>query len=72
MTILNENKDTFDVIEYMDNSDSNPRWRILCSSLKNNVCFKKVSFKVGSHNVMIRVLDNAGNSVGTSIQFIIV
>ena len=72
MSISNENKDTFDVVEYMDNSDSNPRWRTLCSSLKNNVCFKKVSFKVGSHNVMFRALDNAGNSDVESLNFNII
>ena len=56
----------------MDNSESNPRLRTLCSSLKNNVCFKKVSFKVGSHNVVIRVLDDAGNSDAESLNLNII
>ena len=72
MTILNENKDTFDIVEYIDNSDSNPRWRTLCSSLKNNICFKKVSFKTGNHNIVIRAIDNAGNSVKRTMEFMII
>lgn len=63
MTILNEDKNSFDKVEYIDNSEGDrARWRTLCSSLKNNVCYKKIYFRTGSHNLIIRVADEAGNS----------
>lgn len=55
----------FDSIEYIDNSASRPVWRTLCSSLKDNMCIKKVSgLKSGIHEVFGQVNDKAGNSIG--------
>jgi hypothetical protein len=51
----------FDSIKYIDNSESNPRWKSLCTSLNNNVCYKKVSFGTGPHSLIIRAVDKAGN-----------
>ncbi|MFA4953375.1 MAG: thrombospondin type 3 repeat-containing protein [Candidatus Pacearchaeota archaeon] len=68
---LTINELNFDAVEYIDNSDSRPRWKILCPTLKNNICYKKVYFKTGNHNVIIRVLDEAGNSYIKEINFII-
>ena len=63
MTILNENKDSFDKVEYIDNiTDPKARWKSMCTSLKNNVCYKRVSLSYGSHNITIRSTDEAGNS----------
>jgi hypothetical protein len=63
MTILNEDKYSFDKVEYMDNSTLKPTWKSLCTSLvKGNVCYKKVSLSKGNHSITVRVLDEAGNS----------
>ena len=58
MTILNEDKNSFNKVEYMDNG----RWSSLCNSLKNNNCYKKISFRTGNHNIVVRSTDEAGNS----------
>ncbi len=42
MTVLNEDKNSFNKVEYIDSSDSRPAWRSLCTSLKNNNCYKKL------------------------------
>lgn len=68
---LNITEENFDSVEYYDNNDSRPRWRRLCSRLRDGICVKRVSFKVGSHDVDIQVLDEAGNSIGESISFVI-
>ena len=60
--ILNENRDSFNKVEYRDNSVSRTSWKSLCTSLKNGICEKKVSFKTGTHNLIVRALDEAGNS----------
>ena len=62
MTILNEDKYSFDKVEYIDSSELRPRWKSLCTSLKNNVCYKKISFNKGNHNLTIRTVDKVGNS----------
>jgi len=64
-------EENFDIAEYFDSSDKNPRWRTLCSKLKNDVCTAKKSFSMGEHEISIQVIDEAGNSVAESIQFTI-
>lgn len=59
----------FDLIEYYDNSESKPRLKVLCSSLKNGECVKKKSFSSGYHALDIQVLDKAGNAVSSRIEF---
>ncbi len=65
------NEINFDVVQYIDNSASRPSWRTLCSSLKKDVCYKKLSLSTGQHNVFIRVLDDAGNSIEKEVKFTI-
>lgn len=62
MTIMNEDKYSFNSVKYMDRYDLKPQWKSLCTSLKNNVCYKKMSLKAGNHDIIIRVTDDAGNS----------
>jgi uncharacterized protein YjbI with pentapeptide repeats len=62
MTILNENAYSFNKVEYIDNSNLNPMWKTLCTTLKNNACSKKIYFSKGEHNLIIRASDDAGNS----------
>ncbi|MDP2924799.1 MAG: PA14 domain-containing protein [Nanoarchaeota archaeon] len=71
MTVLNENKDSFNKVEYKDNSDSRPSWKSLCTNLKNEICEKKISFRTGNHDMIIRALDDAGNSDTKNISFMI-
>ena len=56
---------------YYDIDASRPKWTKLCSTLKNGICTKKVTFTLGSgtHNVDIKVDDKAGNSVTKRISF---
>jgi len=62
MTILNEDRYSFNKVEYRDNFNLNPMWKTLCINLKNNACSKKVYFSKGEHNLVIRASDEAGNS----------
>src|SRR3989344_1209643 len=62
----------FDEINYVDLSQSNPREKKLCSSLKNGVCNKKVTFSTGAHDLVIRAVDKAGNSDTEAVSFTIV
>ena len=62
----------FDEVLYFDALDPRARWKTLCSRLDEGICEKKVSFSTGEHDVSIQVVDEAGNSVGTSVQFNIV
>jgi hypothetical protein len=62
MTILKEDKDSFNKVEYIDSFDgTRARWKSLCTSLKKD-CYKKVSFRTGIHNITVRAMDEAGNS----------
>ena len=62
------------IIEFLDESDFNPRWRRLCSSCdefgvsKN----KTKSFKQGIHDIFIRAVDDAGNSDVKEVSFEVV
>ena len=72
MTILNEDRYSFNKVEYFDSYDgTRARWKSLCTSLKNNNCYKKVSFSTGSHNLIVRATDEAGNSDTETLSFTI-
>ncbi len=72
MTILNEDRYSFNKVEYFDSFDgTRARWKSLCTSLKNNNCYKKVSFSTGSHNLIVRTTDDAGNSDTETLSFTI-
>lgn len=61
----------FDEILYLDNYDSRPRWKKICSVLKNGACVKKLSFSIGEHLLDIQVFDKAGLSVAEQVGFTI-
>jgi hypothetical protein len=52
-----------DEVNYMDYNARRPKWRRLCSRLKDGHCEKRKSFKKGLHNVDVQVIDEAGNAV---------
>jgi hypothetical protein len=61
-------------LEYYDQFDFSPKWRMLCNNcdeygLDKN---KLKSFKVGSHDIIIRAVDEAGNSDMETISFSVV
>ena len=68
MLIEEENLDS---VDYMDNSELRPRWRTLCSRLNDGRCIARKSFSDGNHNLDIRVIDEAGNSVTENINFVV-
>ena len=61
----------FDEISYIDWSDSRPREMRLCSRLRAGICEVKKSFRTGEHNLTVNILDDAGNSIGKNINFIV-
>ncbi|MEM0465928.1 MAG: MopE-related protein [Candidatus Pacearchaeota archaeon] len=57
------NEENLKEVSYLDSSMEKPKWKILCSVLKSGICRKEQRFKPGYHNLKIRVVDKAGNSV---------
>lgn len=58
-------------LEYIDNSETRPRWRTLCTRCDEygNNRAKTKSLKKGLHNIKIRAVDKAGNSDTEEISF---
>ena len=63
---LNVTEKNLDDISYIDWSERTPRWKTICSRLKDGICEKKVSFRKGFHSLDIQVTDEAGNAISTS------
>ncbi|MFH1802989.1 MAG: hypothetical protein ABH864_06100 [archaeon] len=60
----------FKEVTYIDNLESNPREKRLCSSLVNDVCEKRVNFNQdGDHEVVVTVKDEAGNEATHTFSF---
>ncbi|MBI2629248.1 thrombospondin type 3 repeat-containing protein [Candidatus Pacearchaeota archaeon] len=67
---INISELNLDSVKYIDNSDSRPKWKLLCSRLKEgNICERKITFKPGTHNLTIRAVDKAGNSDSKQVEF---
>lgn len=62
-------EDNFDEVFYVDRADPMGRERRICSRLRNDRCIRRVSFRPGHYVLDIQVVDEAANSVGTSIEF---
>ncbi len=56
-------EDNFDIIEYIDHSSRRPRWRRLCSRIRDGSCNRVKRFRRGEHILDIRIADEAGNQV---------
>lgn len=63
-------EENFDKIIYSDLT-ANSSEKTLCSKLKNGQCHVKRTFKIGEHNLQIKVLDKAGNSETREVQFVV-
>lgn len=60
----------FKEISYLDETDVNPRWQRICSSLRDGLCSKSKNFSPGDHDLRIMVEDEAGNTIELEpIQF---
>jgi hypothetical protein len=59
---INITEENFDKILYIDYADKRPKWRTLCSRLRNKACEKRKLFREGERNISINVLDEALNS----------
>lgn len=70
--LFNISEPNFADVSYIDLNSTNPKWKILCNKLKNGICEKKKAFKTGNHSVELQVSDEAGNSIGFSIEFEII
>lgn len=66
---FNITEENLDGITYIDQSESRPRERRLCSRLRDGVCKSRKSFRRGDHALDIQITDEAGNSIGKRIEF---
>ena len=71
---LNITEQNFDetVFSYTDPSNGKLREGKVCSRLKNGICERKMSLKIGHYDMSVQVLDEAGNSVGQVVSFDVV
>ena len=69
---INITEGNFDGVSYIDWSDTKPKWKTLCSRLKDDMCIRKKSFRKGLHNIDFQVTDKAGNAVGEHVEFEII
>ncbi len=67
------NEPNLEEVSFIDNSEAKPKYKKICSSLKDGKCVKKQSFKKGTHALDVRILDKAGNSFEASLgEFVVV
>jgi hypothetical protein len=66
---FNITEKNLDIIHYIDHESSRPRFKRLCTRLKDDVCEKRKSFRKGDHNLTIEIIDDAENKA--SIENII-
>lgn len=64
---LSINETNFAKILIKDRNDAEAKWKTVCSSLKNGMCIKKLSFKSGEYSMDLKVVDKAGNELMRSI-----
>ncbi len=65
-------EENFDRVLIKDNNSRRPRWIRLCSRLNVGVCTKTKTFREGTHQIDVRVLDEAGNSVDQSLSAFVI
>ncbi len=66
---LEIDENNFDEVTYIDWGDRRPRWKRLCSRLRDGECEVKKSFRTGHHIIDVQINDKAGNSIGERIEF---
>jgi len=64
--VINITESNLDKVYYYEDG----REKILCTRLnKNNQCIKKIVFKSGHHDILVEVMDKAGNKDQKTISF---
>ncbi len=66
---FNITEENFDEVSYIDWSETRPRWKRLCSRLRDGKCEVRKTFRRGEHNLDIQITDEAGNAVGFPMSF---
>jgi len=66
---FNVTEENFDEVNYLDLNDERARERRICSRLRDGVCEGRASFRSGGYELLIKILDSAGNSVEEFIEF---
>ncbi|MFH1510493.1 MAG: hypothetical protein ABIF10_02280 [Candidatus Woesearchaeota archaeon] len=56
-------------LEYIDNSDTRPRYKQLCRKCEGYS--KRVNFQDGSHTIVLRATDGAGNVKNATMNFLV-
>ena len=64
-------EENLNAVLYEDMADERPKWKKLCTSLKEGICSKSLTMKPGEHNLLLEVIDDAGNRVEQSYDFTI-
>lgn len=62
-------EENFDEVSYIDWEASRPKWRRLCTRLKDGMCVKRKTFRIGHHVVDVQIIDEAGNAIAERIEF---
>jgi hypothetical protein len=65
--VLSVVEENFDEATYEITSNDRPRERRLCSRLREGICEKRVRLNEGTHNLDVRVYDDAGNAAAESL-----
>jgi len=65
-------EDNLDEVSVYDNSARRPKWKRICSRLRDGMCIRKVSFRSGYHEVDVQIMDEAGNAIAERIVFDVV
>jgi len=66
--VINITELNFDEVEYYDHDASRPKWRRMCSRLDEGICEDRITLRdPGNHEIEIRAIDDAGNSVSESV-----
>jgi len=66
---LSVTESNFATVSYFDKAQRMAKWNLLCPKLTNGYCVKKLTLTRGTHEIDVRVLDKAGNSIIQSIEF---
>jgi len=66
---LNITEINFDEVNYIDYNEVRPTTKNLCSSLRKGICSTSKTFRQGSHNLTISILDKAGNTEQKNLVF---
>ena len=63
---LDITEQNFEEVIYQDTEETNPRWRRLCSRLKDGKCEVRKYFRSGFHILHLQITDEAGNAISTA------